>query len=111
MDIIVVIVGKDKKKPRQGRANPEISPRTCAVGFLPQPQVAIIYAPATGAGANQFYIGYVRKLYSPMIWQITVLVLGLVSKSTRMICCQVPSVSCPSTIGTANEGPKTEART
>jgi hypothetical protein len=69
--------------------------------FMPCPQVAGLIDSITVA----------NKDYSPIIWQMMVLVLGLVSKSTKIICCQVPSVSCLSTIGMANEGPKTEART
>ena len=49
--------------------------------------------------------------YSPMIWQTTVRRRGRVSKSTRMICCHVPSINRPSTNGTVREGPSSEART
>ena len=34
-----------------------------------------------------------------------------VSKSIRMICCQVPSVSRPATNGTLSDGPSSDART
>ncbi len=49
--------------------------------------------------------------YCPTIWQMMVLVLGRVSKSTNTICCHVPKVICPSTIGTLKDAPSSEART
>jgi len=57
-----------------------------------------------------FHRGFAVR-YCPTIWQMMVLVLGRVSKSTNIICCHVPNVICPSTIGTLKDGPSSEART
>jgi hypothetical protein len=49
--------------------------------------------------------------YSPITCTITSLCLGRTSKSTKMICCQVPSVRRLSAKGTVSEAPSNAART
>ncbi len=124
MDIMIGSIGKGKKKTRQGRANTKhkaLNSKQIQIFKIRifQTKIAheqilyvldLVIRICLGFGYWIFVL-FKIQVYSPIIWQITVLVLGLVSKSTKIICCQVPSVSWPSTIGTANEGPKTEALT
>jgi hypothetical protein len=49
--------------------------------------------------------------YPPTICTTTSRRRPRVSKSSRTICCQVPSVIRPSTMGTVREGPRADART
>ena len=49
--------------------------------------------------------------YSPMTWTTSRRDRAGTSKSTKMICCQVPRISCPPLNGTTSEGPSREART
>ena len=53
----------------------------------------------------------VNAAYSPIICRIICLDRGLLSKSTRIICCHVPRVSFLSLNGITIEAPRSEART